>query len=547
MSATAGIKGRAFSPVAAAAVIAGLFFCYALVTLDDFGITWDEPLHFEMGDLYLDRILSPDRPLTFSDSDFRGSMQYYGPVFDILGAVDARILTRAIHLLPEDNARHIHLIFLSAVTVFFTYLLVGEGTRQRTAFYSVLFLIAFPRYVGHSFNNPKDIPITCIFVISIFLFHRRLITGKKLYSVLLCLTGGIGFATRIQYILIPIVIISSYIIYICIRNKNMSGRFHALFAIWDVYITILITIPLGMLIWPYFWTSPGEKLKNLIDFYFYHRTQAHLLIRYLGNDYVPGVNLPWHYAPVMLAITTPLLTLGSAAAGLLAIILFFIRKHRSGKRTLFYIIIISWVLIGMIPFMLPGQRVYGGIRHFLFITPALCMIAGIGLNGITVLLEKKTGKRVYILIGVLFLFLFINTYSFHPYFTDYYNALVGGPRGAFTRFNLENWGNAYKKACRWMNSHAPEGAVVLVLTAPHIPRYYLRPDLKVINPREALTRFAAYDYSMYIIRDIDLLLDKTKLPVFSISVAGQPICNVHQWRGMTFTANTPSDKSGKNK
>ena len=31
---------------------------------------------------------------------------------------------------------------------------------------------------------------------------------------------------------------------------------------------------------------------------------------------MPGVNMPWHYAPVMLLITTPLITLGAAIGGL---------------------------------------------------------------------------------------------------------------------------------------------------------------------------------------------------------------------------------------
>ncbi|MFH1038552.1 MAG: hypothetical protein V1789_07805 [PVC group bacterium] len=294
-------------------------------------------------------------------------------------------------------------------------------------------------------------------------------------------------------------------------------------------MAIVFIIPLGMLLWPYFWTSPWGKFKDLINFYLSHPTQAQLLIRYLGKDYVPGLNLPWHYAPVMLAITTPLATLGSAAGGLVIIIASFIKKRNGENRGLFYLLLIFWIMIGMLPFMLPGQRVYGGIRHFLFIAPAVCIVAGIGLDGLTAAIGKRTRRLVYIPIGALFLLLFINTYSFHPYFTIFYNSLAGGPKGAFSRFNIENWGNSYKGACRWLNKNAPEGAVVLPLLIPRIPRYYLRPDLKVLDYRAAYDTRADYDYSIYIIRDIDCMLDKTKSPVFSIEVKGQPICNVHQW------------------
>ena len=91
MPVNAGIRTGKLPPVARAAIIAAIFLIFGLYTLDDFGITWDEPVHYVSGDLYLDRILDPGQPISFSDGELQGSMQYYGPVFDIWGAFHYRL------------------------------------------------------------------------------------------------------------------------------------------------------------------------------------------------------------------------------------------------------------------------------------------------------------------------------------------------------------------------------------------------------------------------------------------------------------------------
>jgi len=524
-----GESGRNLHPAIAAAAIAGFFFLFGLITLDDFGVTWDEPLHFAAGDLYLDRILDPGKAVSISDQDFEEDIRYYGPLFDIWGALNHRLLTLRLGLLEEDSARHLHLLLAGGLTIFFTILLAAQVFSHRIGIFSGLFLAVFPRFVGHSFNNPKDIPLALVFVLCLFFFYRRLITGKRSYSLLLLLAGGVGFATRIQYLLAPLLIIILTIVYnSIIRPPGKSFR-SKMGACWDIPLALLLTIFLGMIFWPYFWTSPLEKFQAMIDFYLRHPIQAQLIIRYLGRDHIPGVTLPWHYVPVMLTVTSPLYTLGMILIGIGTMFRCLIRKKSGEKEKFGAILVLLWIIIGLLPFMLPGQRVYGGIRHFLFTVPALCVAAGVGLEYLLTRTRVRYRYPVRIAVSLLFILVFISTYSYHPYYTIYYNSLVGGPRGAFGRFSVENWGNAYKAACRWLNRHAPEGSTVLALVAEQIPRWHLRPDITVLGSEAAADPASRYDYSIYILRDIDPLLKQDMEPIFQISVKGQPICNVHQW------------------
>ena len=524
-----GIQGWKKHPAIAAAAIAGLFFLFGLVTLDDFGVTWDEPLHFQAGDLYLQRLLDPEEPAIFSEADFESDIQYYGPVFDIWGALNHRFFTVRLGLMEEDNARHLHILVSAALTIFFTTLLASRAFSPRAGLFSGLFLAAFPRFVGHSFNNPKDIPLALVFVVCLYILFRRAESGKRGCSLLLIIAGGVGFAARIQYFLIPAVAILTIIIYISIIKDNQRPIGKRLSSWWDVPGAFLLTVPMGMLLWPYFWSAPLERLRSMLEFYLHHREQARLLILYLGDFYTPGIDLPWHYVPVTLAVTTPLLTLGSSLVGLAVLAVLAGKKNRAVGTGFAACLVPAWIVLGLIPFMLPGQRVYGGIRHFLFVVPALCIAAGVGLDFI---LSRLRGVLTYparAAAAILFLLLVISTYSYHPYYTVYYNKLVGGPRGAYGSFPLENWGNAYKAACRWLNRNAPEGSVVLVLVAEQVPRWYLRPDITVLGPESAHLPPEHYDYSLYIVRDLDLLLLPDHPPVFQIRVKNQPICKIHQW------------------
>ncbi len=527
-------RSRSLSGIAGALVVSLIYLLFALFVLDDFGVTWDEEVHFAAADVYLDKIVEEGVGAAFSRSDFPGSMEYYGPAFDIWGSLNYRVFHRKLGWLAAENARHLHLIIVAALTVFFTYLFVRTAHSTRAAVFSSLFLVAFPRFLGHSFNNPKDIPVTLIFLVSFYLLFLRVKTGKRIFSLGLAVAVGIGFSTKITYVVAPIVILSYIILYYIIQVISRKMPIGRLFAAWDVLLALVAGLPVGVIFWPYLWSDTLTRLLEIFRFFYYHQEQSKLSIIYWGEYYEPGRDLPWHYGPIHLLITTPLITLGSIILGLSAILISAVKRkitlpagRVSGR---FSLLLLLWVVIGLVPFVIPGQRVYDGIRHFLYIVPPLCMIAGVGLDCLVTsfrgLLGAKFSRPA---VGLIFLLLFISVFSYHPFYTVYYNELIGGPRGAFNRFSLEYWGNAYKPACRWLNRNAPDGSTVLVLMAPHIARYYLRDDIIVLPPSHARLPRRAYDFSLYTIRDDDPLLARDAEAVYAITVKGQPIVRVHRW------------------
>lgn len=580
------------SPIAVAGGLAAAYLIFGLLSLGRFGVTWDEPApdHFYVGDLYLDTLRSGDfRSLTAAK--IGRSMENYGPVFDLIGALDARLLHKRWHILPEDDARHLHLVFTASLTVFFVCLLAGRAWSLPAGIFSALFLCAFPRFVADSFNNPKDNPVAFVYTLCFYLYYRRITTDNKVYSILIALAAGLGLATRATFVINPVIILIYTILYSIVFSDRRLSLGKRLVHFWDLWLAMVLSLPLGMLLWPYLWDQPLVKLKAIGEFYFYHKTQAPLRILYGGKRFVPGVNMPWHYAPVMLLITTPLITLGAALCGLGRIALRQVgaasrrdpcwpgsgleappTKPSSGRslcvsvgaasspsrialrdpprsesdqvcgsgvsprspsgRKAFGLLLVCWIVLGILPFVLPGQRVYDGVRHFLYVAPAICLLAGIGLDGIFRWLSRRAGMTIGVLALVaLYLLLGLNVFSYHPDYTVYYNALVGGPRGAFGAYLLDYWGNSYKRGMAWINRHAPPGSSVLVMVAPQIARFYARGDLVMLGPEELdADPYLRFDYSMYAIRDLEPLRNPSRGSVFEIAVHGQPILKIHRWR-----------------
>jgi 4-amino-4-deoxy-L-arabinose transferase-like glycosyltransferase len=551
------------SPIGAATFLAAAYLVFGLLSLDQFGITWDEPApdHFYVGDLYLDTLHTGDwRSLTAGK--IGRSMENYGPVFDLIGALNARVFHARWDLLSEDNARHLHLVFTASLTVFFTCLLAGRAWSVPAGIFSALFLCAFPRFISDTFNNPKDNPVVFAYILCFYLYHRRLQTDKKVYSIMLSLAAGLGFATRATFAINPGIILIYTILYLLAFRDREISFIKRLISFWDVWLALAMSLPMGMLLWPYLWHEPLTRLKEIAEFYFFHETQAKLRILYQGRSYIPGLTMPWHYAPVMLFITTPLITLGAAFWGLSCLALRHVgaafaprsvsaepvgaasrrdpsqvetvgrdRDQCSG-RLAFGLFLIVWIVFGILPFVLPGQRVYDGIRHFLFVAPAICILAGLGLECVMLAIARRARRVIAVtVITALYLLLFLNVFEYHPDYTVYYNALVGGPRGAFERYSLDYWGNSYKRGMEWINRNVPPRSSVLVMVAPQIARFYARPDLIMLGPEElnADPRLR-FDYSMYVIRDGEALRQASRGPVFQIVVKGQPILKIHQWR-----------------
>ncbi len=224
--------------------------------------------------------------------------------------------------------------------------------------------------------------------------------------------------------------------------------------------------------WPYLHASPLRRLWKTIlvksDFPWGGG------ILYTGHIYHPDT-LPWHYIPVLLAIQLTLPAVLLAAAGI-PLALSRILKHK--ERMAEYLALLAWAFGPVAAALVLNSTVYNNFRQFLFITPPLFVFAGATFQAVA---DRLRSRLVAAMLALVVLAPGIAGFlRLHPYEYVYYNALVGGVRGAYRSYELDYWCTSYREAMQWINEAAPPDALIAVAPPDHIPPHFARPDLRFV-------------------------------------------------------------------
>ena len=157
---------------------------------------------------------------------------------------------------------------------------------------------------------------------------------------------------------------------------------------------------------------------------------------------------------------------------------------------------------------------YDNFRQAFFILPMVFVLAGIVLDQI----------RQPLIQGILILLLIVpgvvSIIKLHPYEYSYYNCLVGGPGGAFRKFELDYWGTSYRELALELNHIASPKSTVWVEGPTHLLDTYVRSDLKLYSTYEA-ERADHYDYVVTLSRlQADQLVYPDAPVIFSVTRDG---------------------------
>jgi len=121
-----------------------------LATAGDYGISWDEPLHWPYASGIVDFFASGlvDRHVLEM-----GNRPYYGGIFLVPVELLARLFTEDIWYV-----RKVCTALVAVLGVFGACRLANLLGGPASAFWSALLLLTLPSFYGHAFINPKDIP-----------------------------------------------------------------------------------------------------------------------------------------------------------------------------------------------------------------------------------------------------------------------------------------------------------------------------------------------------------------------------------------------------
>jgi hypothetical protein len=161
---------------------------------------------------------------------------------------------------------------------------------------------------------------------------------------------------------------------------------------------------------------------------------------------ISSAELPLSYVPWWFAIITPpIVLIGIALAAVVGV------RHYWKP----LLLLAGTALLPATLVIARDSTLYDSVRHLLFIYPPLVVIAAGGWAA--AILRPKGAWPRRIALGALIAG-FINVMSYelrsYPNHIVYFNELVGGPRGAFARYDMDYWGNCVLEAVAWTASAA---------------------------------------------------------------------------------------------
>jgi hypothetical protein len=548
-----------------AALLSAVYLSISVATLSDYGVGWDVSEMF-VGDrnlaFYL--TLDPDylnygKPMPIPEygrpdhPDFEQVLRAEKIQFAIfaphhiwpVGAVSASITNKIFYSrlgwMGAIESRHFAAVlwlWLLLMTVF-SFLWYNAGPWE--AVLATIALATFPRIVAHGHFNLKDIPSCASFTLVVLTFYRGVQRRSWVWIVISSVVWGIGLAVKANLLFVPLILIPWYVIDEVHRRRDAGGvpRGRVLAALLGYPF---VAVVIALICWPYL----------LVDFPDHLKTYLTSLVRrgYSGDA-------GWQTGPFVTWITTmPLVDIVLSSIGV-----FVLRQRRSEPLLQgFGSLLALWIGVTLVRVSVPGAIDFDGIRHWMEIVPAVCILVGFGGARLIRLVEDRALKdceartRLVIsaaLVAVVFAPTVMWSVHNHPHQIAYYNQLIGrlpGAQAAGLTDSTDYWGVSTRSAMRWFNENAELGAAIVPLIAAHNIDYtkkvWLRDDLKLIatnalNPaaiRTMLKNHRGPVYVCYITRT-DFYDDRVRYcearlePIAEFLVDGAPIYKIFRVDG----------------
>ncbi len=485
-----------------------LFFCLAILGIISFpilsfsyGITWDE-----YGDAeYAKRVLS--YYMTFGDdksvfteaktNTIFGHLLYYGASVNLFMAFVAKYLSP----FGLYETRHIIVSLIGITGIIYTGRVGKLLGNWQVGTIVLLLLLVSPHFFGHQFNNQKDTPFAAGYIISIYYlicFVRELPQPSRKTSFLVALSFGLTIGVRIGGVLLPaylLLCMGLWWLYQTVKtNFKITNKLIIPFAIRFAIIGIS-SYTIGILFWPWALKNPIDNpISALIRFTNYQNVFNFELFE---GEVLYMADKPWYYLPKYIVIQTPLFIW----AGIVLFSVFIFTQLKN--KNLWLWLLLFFVAIFPVSYaIIKNSSLYNGWRQFLFVYPPLVVLSALGWQRL-VQVSKQNSIRLA-LFGVLFLNIgYIGFWMIknHPNQYVYFNEVVGGTNGAYTRYETDYYSNSLKQAANWFTANVGIDKPYIISTnnETQTADYYIKKEndaARVVWSREheVLTKTADYSF-----------------------------------------------------
>jgi hypothetical protein len=378
------------------------------------------------------------------------SGHYIGQSFDLI----ALVLEKTFKVEDPYQLRHTLNALTGWLAIFFAALFIARIAGYRAACLTLFLLFISPRFLGHSYNNNKDIPVVTAFVVATYFmmtffrdFPRRTICNAWWITAAL----AFGISLRISSILLVPYFGLFAGLYFLTHNKpkeyfsgdaiKMAGKL--LLAGCSILVAGYL---LGILLWPFALEAPIANAMVVL------KEMSNLgvsITQIFEGEQLWSNQIPWYYNIKYMAITIPAVIFTGAV-----LFIFLSRRITTRKNALpLFILIFSW-LFPIVYAACNIQNDYGGWRHLMFTYPYLVGLAALGFDATLTRLNKPAHR--YIATGI-FLVLCFHPLSHiirnHPHEYVYFNEIFGGVDKANGYYETDYYQHSIRAASEWLENH----------------------------------------------------------------------------------------------
>ena len=423
--------------------IAGLLLLFIVKGGVDAGISGDEHLHYTQSVYVYDYFASLGKD-TAALATPHTHLKYYGQSFDNA----TTILIRWLNIDDIFLFRHVSNSVVGWLTVLVTGLfavwLAGYGA-------GILVLLLFalsPTYLGHAQNNLKDIPFALSYISAIY-FTQKFLFGefksKRLDAILLAASIAFSISIRPGGLLLLCYLFFFLLVGFAYKYRK-SNQFDSDLFRKRVIQTFLISVAawfISLLLWPFAQLNP---IVNVWKSYLVMTQFPTTLMQLFEGKMEWSDLMPWYYLPKYMAITIPFIVFAGLAA-----FIGLSKKIINSDNLLKYGFIFFSILFPIVFVIWEKSNLYGSWRHFLFVYPAIILLAAIGFSA---LFKYLTNKYLIgaALLGMIFLSVHPAMFMMknHPFYYLYYNQFVGGLKGAYGNYETDYYYHTMREGSEWL-------------------------------------------------------------------------------------------------
>ncbi len=472
-------------PRAVVALAFALFLVVGLLAFADYGVGWDDGASRDGTGLvnwnYVTR--GEERPL------LKGNEKYHGPAYELFLVLLEKVLdlqdTRAVFLM-----RHL-VLFLTFFLATLAFFQVAKRVLSSHwyALGASMALVLSPRIFAEAFINSKDLVFLSFSVFATWTLFRTLDGPTTLRWAVHALASGLLIDIRILGIL-HVAVTAACLAVLTVRDDRARLGPNAAKAL----LYLALTAGFVVLFWPVLWLGPWLHFRAaLADMSWYHWVGY---VLYLGAR-VKGTELPWHYLPYWIWISTPILYTLLFVGGSLALAGAAVRSLAS-PRTLVHDLDLQWLAICVYAFapvlsvIVLHSEVYDAWRHVFCVYPFIVLIAARGAQG---LVGRASAPRIPAALAVTLFavhsaWIAADMLRTHPHENVYFNELARVLHAPLERsFDQDYWGLSCRQGFERVLALDPAPAHIRVATATQ----GCRNNVWILPPRERARIEVWYD------------------------------------------------------